>query len=89
VTVARSSLRAALKRGLKVTLSGLAPGRRTVTASAKGRTLAKATVKVPASGRATGRLTFTRSARRALRGRRSLTLTIRAGGAKRTVTLKA
>jgi hypothetical protein len=88
ITIAKTSLRAALAHGLRLTLTGLAPGRRSVTASLKGRTLAKGTIKVPASGRASARLTFGRKARRALRGRRSVALVIRAGTAKRTITLK-
>jgi hypothetical protein len=88
VTVGKTSLKAALQRGLTVTLSGLKPGRKKITATRGGRTLAKTTVTVPAAGRATARLRFGSAARRTLRGRKSVALVVHVAGLSKTITLK-
>ena len=87
-TVGRVTLKAALKRGLAVKLSGLKKGRTTVSAKLGRKLVASAKVTVPASGKATLRLRFSAAGRRALKGRKSATLTIVAGKAKTTVKLK-
>ena len=78
---ARTKLRAALKRGLKVKLAGLT-GRVTVKALAGGKLVAKGT------GTGTVKLTFTKQARKSLARKRSVTLSLVAGTAKGSVTLK-
>ncbi len=87
-TVARSTLKGALRNGLKVQLRGLPRGRTTVTAKLGRKLLASARVKVPASGRASLRLRFSKAGRRALRGRRSATIVVTAGTARVRVRLK-
>ena len=87
-TVARVGLRKALRQGLVVRLSGLRAGRVTVTARLGRTRVASARVRVGAGGRASLRLRFTRAGRRALSRRRSARLTIVAGRARTTVTLK-
>jgi hypothetical protein len=87
-TVGKVTLKAALKRGLAVRLSGLKKGRTTVSAKLGRKLVASARVKVPASGKASLRLRFTAAGRRALRGKKSATLTIVAGKARTTVKLK-
>lgn len=87
-TVGKVTLKAALKRGIAVRLSGLKKGRTTVSAKLGRKLVASAKVSVPASGKASLRLRFTAAGRRALKGRKSATLTIVAGKAKTTVKLK-
>jgi len=87
-TVGKTTLKAALRRGLAVKLSGLRKGRTTVTAKLGRRPVASARAKVPASGKVSLRLRFTAAGRRALKGRKRATLTIVAGKAKTTVKLK-
>lgn len=87
-TVGKVTLKAALKRGIAVKLSGLKKGKTTVTAKLGRKLVASAKVSVPASGKASLRLRFTAAGRRALKGRKSATLTIAAGKAKTTVKLK-
>lgn len=87
-TVGRATLKGALKQGLAVKLSGMKKGRTTVTAKLGRKVLASARVNVGASGRATLRLRFTAAGRRTLKRRKRAKLTIVAGKAKTTVTLR-
>lgn len=87
-TVGKVTLKAALKRGLAVKLSGLKKGKTTVSAKLGRKVVASAKVTVPASGKASLRLRFTAAGRRALKGKKSATLTIAAGKAKAKVKLK-
>jgi hypothetical protein len=87
LAVRRVKLASALKRGLKVTLKGAAPGKRVVTAR-RGRTVvARGSARVAAGGTATATLKFTAAARKALRKAARVKLAISGGGAKATVTL--
>ena len=89
VLAKRVKLRAALRSGLRVKLTGL-PARRTITAKAMQgrRTVATARVKTTAKGTATATLRFTKAARRSLARKRSVTLTVTAGAVTGRVTLK-
>jgi hypothetical protein len=81
-------LRTALRKGLYVRLSGAKAGTVRVVASSGGRTVASGRAKVGAAGTASVTLRFTAKARRALAGKRSAKLTLRAGKLRGTVTLK-
>jgi hypothetical protein len=78
----------ALRRGLTLKLTGAAKGRRTVTATAAGKKVAKGVAVVGSSGNATVTLRFTKAARTRLARRKSLTLEVTGGGARVTVTVK-
>ncbi len=82
-------LRAALRSGMKVKLSGL-PAGKAFTAKAKQgkRTVATGRAKAAANGTATVTLKFTKAARRSLARKRSVTLKITAGKVTGTLTLK-
>ena len=92
VRVRRAKLRAALAKGLRLEVNSPAAGTLRATATAKGRTLARATRKSGA-GRQTVTLKFTKAAKRKLRRARSVTLkvTVRLSGgpaASKTVKLR-
>lgn len=78
----------ALRKGLKVRVSGLEAGRTTVTALSGKKTVARGKGSVAKTGKATVTLRFTAAAKRSLRGKRSVKLTLKADRARGTVTLK-
>ncbi|MDW5596821.1 hypothetical protein VSS74_20915 [Conexibacter stalactiti] len=84
----RVALGVALKRGLPVQLSGLPAGTVKVTASARGTTVASGRAKVGRSGSARVTLRFSAKARKRLQRQRSLTLALKAGKVRASVTLK-
>jgi hypothetical protein len=71
-----------------VQLSGLPAGNVTVTASARGATVASGRAKVGRSGGARVTLRFDAKARKRLQRQRSVTLVLKAGKARASVTLK-
>ena len=71
VRIRRAKLRAALAKGLRLQVDSPAAGTLRATATAKGRTVARATRKSGA-GRQTVTLKFTTAAKRKLRGARSV-----------------
>jgi Ca2+-binding RTX toxin-like protein len=87
MTVAPAKLRAALARGLVVRLAGLRAGRTTVTARLGRRVVARGIARITAAGTGRATLTFTRAGKRALRGKRRVTLKVSAGAATATVRL--
>jgi hypothetical protein len=89
VTVAATSLTAAVKKGLKVKLTGLPKGRVTVTAKFGRRAVGSTRATVPASGRATVTVRFTKAGRKVLKGRRAVSIAVSAGRARTTVRLRA
>jgi hypothetical protein len=86
--VATRSLRQLRAKGLTVRLSGLPRGTVNVTAKLGRTALGSARVRVGASGRATVTVRLTKAGRRALRGKRSATVTIVAGAARTQVRLR-
>jgi hypothetical protein len=87
LSVKAAKLKAALAKGLKVTLTGVS-GTVRVTASEKKRVVARGSAKAKA-GTAVVTIRFTKSAAKRLKKLRRVTLTVRASGAPaRTVTLK-
>jgi len=89
VTVVATTLTAAVKKGLKVKLTGLPKGRVTVTAKFGRRAIGSTRAKVPASGRATVTVRFTKAGRKTLKGRRAVSIAVLAGRARTTVRLRA
>lgn len=82
-------LRTALTRGLKLRVSGLRAGAKVTVRAKRGKkTVATGRGKATAKGVATVTLKFTKAARRSLARKRSVKLTITAGKATRTLTLK-
>lgn len=88
LSVARSRLGTALKRGLTVRLTGAAPGRVQVRAVAGRRVVASGTAKVDARGGAKLTLRFTAAARRSLARRRTVALRVAVGSAAARITLR-
>jgi hypothetical protein len=97
IAVSKSKLKAALRKGLKVSVTVPSAGKLSATAAKKGKTVAKAAKKSVKAGKQSITLKFTKKARRALARSRSVTLTIKVtyapkGGAAKTtsqaVTLK-
>jgi hypothetical protein len=96
LSVASTKLKAALKKGLVVKVTGV-PGTVKVTAGisksvARKAKLGKKAMTVASGSAKAGtdvRLKFTKKAASRLAKLRSVTLTLKAGGASRTVTLKA
>jgi hypothetical protein len=91
ITVSRAKLKAALRKGLKVTVGAPGEGKLSATASRKGKTLAKAAKRTVKAGKRTITLKFGKDARRALKRSRSVKLTLKVtfapkGGAKTTAT---
>jgi hypothetical protein len=87
LAVSKAKLAAALKKGLKLKLTGARAGKHAVTAKYGKTTVAKGTVTVSnGSGKAT--LRFTTTGKRKLKGRKKAALTITGAGARATVTLK-
>ena len=81
-------LATALRTGLKVRVSGLKPGATKVTALSGRKTVATGRGTVAKSGKATVTLRFTASAKRSLKRKASVKLTLKAGKASGTVTLR-
>lgn len=81
-------LASALRRGLPVRVSGVPAGSHRVVAATGGKTVASGTARVGRTGRAATTLRFTAKAKRSLAKRRSVTLALKAGKARGTVTLK-
>lgn len=84
----RTSLGAALRRGLQLRLAGAAPGRHAVTVTLGTVRVGAGRVRVAADGTGTARVRFTTGGKRRLAGKRSATLTVRAAGATTRVRLK-
>ena len=87
VAVRRAKLRTALRKGLKVTLTGVPAGDVVVRAKHGGRVVASGFGRAAANGTAKVTIRFTKKARRTLARKRSVRLTIAAGTAKAAVTL--
>jgi hypothetical protein len=81
-------LRAALRDGLVVRLTGMKPGALTVQARRAGKLVALGRVDVGRSGSATARVRFMRSARRSLARRKLVVQKIKAGPLSRSITIK-
>jgi hypothetical protein len=94
VTVKRTALQTARRKGLKVTVTVPAAGRLAATARRGGKTVAKGPARPVAAGKRSLTLKFTKAGRRALARGRSAKLTIRVvftpdGGAAQTTTVSA
>ncbi|HEX5898095.1 MAG TPA: hypothetical protein VFY32_01765 [Solirubrobacteraceae bacterium] len=94
VTVRRTTLRAALRKGLRISVDVPAAGRLAAIAQRKGRTLAKAPARSVKAGKRTLTLKFRKAARRALSHGHSAKVTIRVtltpkGAAQQTTKLSA
>ena len=88
LAVARTTLRKALRSGLRLTVKRAKPGKRKVNARA-GRTLvATCSVKVSKTGTGKCVLRFTKAGKRKLRSARKVTLKLSGAGFSKTVTLK-
>jgi hypothetical protein len=83
-----AKLRTALRSGFKVRVTGMGAGRLRLSARRGGAVVARGSATVGASGSAIVRLSFTKAARKALRGKRAVTLKIAGGGLSATVTLR-
>ena len=81
ISVAKQSLKTALKKGMTVKLANTA-AKTKVTARYKKQTVASG------SGTSTVKLTFTRKAARDLKRKKRVTLTLKAGTVTKTLTLK-
>jgi hypothetical protein len=86
--VGGARLRAALRHGLKIALSGVPAGKVTARAMRGHATVASGGGKASARGTATVTLRFTKHARRTLAHARRVTLTVSAAGSSARVTLK-
>lgn len=82
------ALRTALRKGLTVRISGVKAGRHKVVATTGGKTVASGTAKVGTTGKAAVTLKFTAKAKKSLAKKKSVKLTLKAGRAKGTVTLR-
>lgn len=81
-------LKAALKRGLRVRLTNVKPGKLTVTVKQGKRKVASGSGTASKRGTATVTVRFTKAAKRALRTRKRVTLRISGGGVAKTITVK-
>jgi WD40-like Beta Propeller Repeat len=97
VAVSATTLKKALRSGLKITVKVPAAGKLSATATRKGKTVGTAAKKPVAAGKRTITLRFGKAARRALARSRSVKLTLKvtfapkggtAATAKKAVTLK-
>ena len=86
--VGRTRLKAALRAGLRLRLTGARPGKATVLVRQGSRKVASGRVTVPKGGTATVRVRFTKAAARRLRSARSVKLTVSGAGLKTTLTIK-
>lgn len=80
---------AAARKGLKVTLTGLPAGQKvSLTAKSGKKTVAKGSGRASSKGNATITLRFSKPGKRAVAGKRRVTLTITGGGATASVELR-
>jgi hypothetical protein len=91
VAVSGKKLKAALRKGLKVSVTVPSAGKLSAIATRKGKTVAKAAKKSVKAGKQSLTLKFTKAARRSLAHSRSVKLTIKVtfapkGGAAKTTT---
>jgi hypothetical protein len=86
--VGKPRLKAALRSGLKVRITGGAPGKAEFKALQGRRTVAGTRATVRKDGTATIRLRFTKAAAKRLRSARKVTLTITGPGTRTTVILR-
>ncbi len=91
IAVSGKKLKAALRKGLKVSVTVPSAGKLSATATKKGKTVAKAASKAVKAGKQSLTLKFTKAARRSLARSRSVKLTIKVtfapkGGAAKTTT---
>lgn len=84
----KQKLGTALAKGLKVKLTGATPGKAKFTAKQGKKTVASGRATVAASGTATVTLKFTAAARRALKGKKSVSLKLSGAGVSATVKVK-
>lgn len=89
-TASKAKLRAALRRGLKLTVQAPAGGVLAATAKAGGRTVARAKAKQVAAGSHRVTLKFTAAAKRALKRKRSVRLSVKVtlGGQATTLAVR-
>ncbi|MBE2318895.1 hypothetical protein DVA67_023180 [Solirubrobacter sp. CPCC 204708] len=87
LSVTKTKLAAALKRGLVLKLSGAANGKHTITAKFGKTTVAKGSVTV-SGGEGKATLKFTSAGKKKLKGKRSAKLAISGAGTNATYTLK-
>jgi hypothetical protein len=87
-TAAKPRLGAALRRGLKVSVTVPADALVSATAKAGGRTVAKAAAKQLRAGERTITLRFTKAAKRALKAKGSVRLTVTVIAGAQTATAK-
>ena len=89
-TTARTKLRVALRRGLRLTVQAPADGVLAATAKAGGRTVAKAKAKQVAAGTHRVTLRFTAAAKRALKRKASVRLSVKVtlGAQVRTLVVR-
>ena len=85
---AKPKLRAALRSGLKVRITGLPAGTVKVTAKHRGKVVARGRATAGADGTATATLRFTRAAKKVLARERKVRLAISAGSTSLALTLK-
>lgn len=84
----RVKLGVAIKKGLSVQLSGVKPGTVKLVARVGKRDVGSARVRVPKSGTARATVKFTAAGRKRLKKLKTARLTLKAGAARGTVTLK-
>ena len=90
IKIAPRALKAALRQGLPVTLSGFASQARVQAKALRaGKVVASGVAKADAAGKAKLVLRFTAAAKKSLGKKRSVVLTITAGKVKKAVTLRA
>lgn len=89
-TLARkATIAQALKKGLKVTVSGVPASKKlTLSASSSGKVVAKGSDKADKKGKATITLRFTTKAKQSLRKAKTIKLKVSGAGASSTITLK-
>jgi len=88
LSIARTTLAVALRRGLLVTVNGAKPGRLRLVARQGKKIVASGSGTVARAGTARIRMTFTRSAKRSLRRARLVKLKISGPGLALTITLR-
>jgi hypothetical protein len=85
LTAPAQKLKAIRRSGVKVRLAGALPGKVQVVVTAKGKVVAKKTVTVPKSGTIETTIRLSKAGARALTKAKTASLTISAGGLKRTL----
>lgn len=81
-------LKPALKRGIRVRITGAKAGKATFTAKIGGKKVASGTATIAKTGKATATLRFTKAAKRTLAKRKRVVLKVSGAGTSGTVTLK-